>query len=199
MLLATLTSYIVPLCSWLAFGTHDGDSDARLVSQKSGEGAKREPLKFELRHLHAVSEDARVVFHDVNRGDYRAWAAQQRPSIQPQEDLSTSTSTSTPLSPDTSLYAIPTRQLTTYRPPSFAGYDAARVRSARFGQNVKLNWEEEEIIGPDVEKRETLLLLAKMANDAYVEPNDPAWYELPGNWNIVRLPSTYAHLRDASR
>jgi putative lipase involved disintegration of autophagic bodies len=52
---------------------------------------------------------------------------------------------------------------------------------------VRLNWEEEEIIGPDVEKRETLLLLAKMANDAYVEPNDPAWYELPGEWNIVRL------------
>ncbi|TEB33345.1 alpha/beta-hydrolase [Coprinellus micaceus] len=140
-------------------------------------------VRFELRHLHAVSEDARVVFHDVNRGDYRAWAAQQHSSLQHQEHLSSSISA--PLSPDTSLYAIPTRHLTTYRPPSFAEYDAARVRSARFGQNVRLNWEEEEIIGPDVEKRETLLLLAKMANDAYVEPNDPAWYELPGEWNIT--------------
>jgi len=48
-----------------------------------------------------------------------------------------------------------------------------------------LDWLEDEIIGPDVEKRETLLELAKMTNNAYVEPEDPAWYELGSEWNVV--------------
>ncbi|KAJ3547454.1 hypothetical protein NMY22_g1643 [Coprinellus aureogranulatus] len=188
MLLATLTSYIVPLCGWLTGNSPPSEHD-RISRTSSQNGARRqlEPLKFELRHLHAVSEDARVVFHDVDREGYRAWAAQQQyQNSIPQ--LDNSGSSPLPLSPpdtSSSLYTIPTRHLTTYRPPSFAEHAAARVLSAKFGQSAWLNWEEEEIVAPDVDKRETLLLLAKMANDAYVEPSDPAWYELPGGWNTT--------------
>ena len=50
------------------------------------------------------------------------------------------------------------------------------------------DWEEISVPGPDVESRETLLQLAKMSNNAYVEPGDPYWYDLGGNWNSVRVP-----------
>jgi lipase ATG15 len=73
-----------------------------------------------------------------------------------------------------------------FRPPSFAAFSQARTRSVKFGQNEPLQWDEEEIIGPDVESRETLLTLAKMTNNAYVEPDDPGWYDLGGDWNVVR-------------
>ena len=36
-----------------------------------------------------------------------------------------------------------------------------------------------------MESRETLLELAKMTNNAYVEPSDPAWYDLGTGWNSV--------------
>jgi lipase ATG15 len=47
-------------------------------------------------------------------------------------------------------------------------------------------WEEDEIVGPDVESRETLLLLAKMTNNAYLEPGEAGWYDLGDGWNAVR-------------
>lgn len=56
----------------------------------------------------------------------------------------------------------------------------------RFGQSEPLQWDEEEISSPDVDSRETLLELAKMTNNAYVQPDDPEWYELGGGWNSVR-------------
>lgn len=47
-----------------------------------------------------------------------------------------------------------------------------------------LGWELEDVLAPDVEKREVLLLLAKMANDAYVvDEKDPLWYALDKGWN----------------
>jgi lipase ATG15 len=57
------------------------------------------------------------------------------------------------------------------------------MRSIQHAQTLDLPWDEDEIIGPDVESRETLLELAKMTNNAYVEPGDPAWYDLEGNWS----------------
>jgi hypothetical protein len=47
-------------------------------------------------------------------------------------------------------------------------------------------------MGPDVESRATLLELAKMTNNAYVEPDDPAWYDLGANWNDVRCCSHWS-------
>jgi lipase ATG15 len=119
-------------------------------------------LKFELRHYHAVSADARVVF------------ANAPPSAQLRD---------TP-------YTIRTRSISTFRPPSFD--DFLRVRSLSWQKGTDqaaaaetLRWDEEETVAPDVESRETLHLLAKMTNNAYVEPGSAEWYELDGNWTVV--------------
>ncbi|TFK40199.1 alpha/beta-hydrolase [Crucibulum laeve] len=117
-------------------------------------------LKLELRHLHAVSPDARVLFSDISIPH----------SLRVQGNTNTS-------------YTIQPRSIKTYRPPSFDAYSRARTRSLRFGQSESLDWGEEDILGPDVERREVLLELAKMTNNAYVEPEDPAWYPLDQRWN----------------
>ena len=116
-------------------------------------------LKFELRHLHAVSSSsATVLFSDV----------------------------SSPKLLESTTYSIQTSLTKTYRPSSFASFSHARLRSLQFGENEWVNWEEDEITGPDVESRETLLELAKMANNAYLEPDEPGWYALNETWNVVR-------------
>ncbi|KAF9466596.1 alpha/beta-hydrolase [Collybia nuda] len=117
-------------------------------------------LQFELRHLHAVSTSTRVIFSDVPSQAYSS--ARLR---------------------DDNIYNIQTRPITSFRPSSFDAFSTARRRSMKFGQSEPLRWEEKEIISPDVESRETLLELAKMANNAYVQPDDPAWYELGEGWN----------------
>lgn len=48
-----------------------------------------------------------------------------------------------------------------------------------------VDWDEEEVEGPDITHNGTLLLLAKMTGDAYVSPGDSHWYDLGENWNIV--------------
>ena len=53
-----------------------------------------------------------------------------------------------------------------------------------------MKWDEDEVSGPDVENRDTLLTLAKMTNNAYVEPSDKAWYNLGDNWTVVRVSSS---------
>ncbi|KAF5341707.1 hypothetical protein D9611_001835 [Ephemerocybe angulata] len=191
MLLATLTSYIVPLCSWLSGQgpppTHHHDattatsiptslsppSSSRLEQQQQQQSGK---LKFELKQLHAVSNDAQVIFHDVKGDDdYRARGSggqdSQGGGLGAGDDSQWEG------------YSIATRPMNIYRPPPFEQHAAARTRSMRFGQSTMLEWGEEEIAAPDVERREVLLLLAKMANDAYVEPGDPYWYDLGGGWN----------------
>jgi putative lipase involved disintegration of autophagic bodies len=77
----------------------------------------------------------------------------------------------------------------TARPQSAAAFAKARALSTR-GQSATLHWEEDEIPGPDVSKRETLLLLAKMTSNAYLEPNMDGWYNLTDEWDIVRRPTS---------
>jgi len=133
------------------------------------------PLKFELRHLHATAanDSAHVIFSDIT----------------PQKLSSKirSSGTSGCIRPT---YNIPTRRVTTYKPTSF--HDR-RSRNPRFGQSEAFEWDIEEIPGPDVEKRETLLELAKMTNNAYLEPEETGWYDI-GSWNSVRFPSMYVFL-----
>ena len=57
----------------------------------------------------------------------------------------------------------------------------------KFGQSTLFDWDEGEIVGPDTESRETLLLLAKMTSNAYLQPDDKGWYSLGENWTTVRL------------
>ncbi|KAI0029789.1 Alpha/Beta hydrolase protein [Vararia minispora EC-137] len=87
-------------------------------------------------------------------------------------------------------YSVGTRALRTARPPSFAA-----IQAARRGDALGFGWEEEDIHGPNVDERETLLTLAKMTSNAYARPGDSGWYDLGGNWNTVcRRPPSHNHL-----
>ncbi|PSR79528.1 hypothetical protein PHLCEN_2v6989 [Hermanssonia centrifuga] len=112
-------------------------------------------MKFELRHAHGLSNDSsRVVFMDVPR------------------------SQSEFLSPS---FEVNTRQLAIPRPRSYSRFfDARRERD---GQHV-LDWNDEQVPGPDINDRQTLLMLAKMTNNAYYEPGEKGWYDLNPEWNI---------------
>ena len=128
-------------------------------------------LKFELRHLHAVSSSsATVLFSDVSSPEL----------------LQTHT-LSDPSGSTKASYSVQTSSIKTHRPSSFASFSNARLRSLRFGKNEWVDWKEDEILGPNVESRETLLELAKMTNNAYLEPDETGWYALNGTWNVVRL------------
>jgi putative lipase involved disintegration of autophagic bodies len=65
------------------------------------------------------------------------------------------------------------------------------------GQSALLNWQEDEVSGPDVMRRETLLLLAKMTSNTYYEPYKRGWYNLTDDWNVVRYPPPSAPGADA--
>ena len=54
------------------------------------------------------------------------------------------------------------------------------------GQSAMLGWEADEVLGPDVTRRETLLLLAKMTSNSYFVPNANGWYNLTDEWGVVR-------------
>lgn len=122
-------------------------------------------LTFKLRHLHAVSEHGHVLLSDVDHalyaGNLTAYASEE--------------------------YTVDTRLLPSYRPPSFDAVRNARYRSMKYGQSTLLDWDDEEIVGPNAESRETLLTLAKMTNNAYLPPDDKEWYPLGENWTTVRL------------
>ncbi|KAI1791605.1 alpha/beta-hydrolase [Ganoderma leucocontextum] len=60
----------------------------------------------------------------------------------------------------------------------------ALLRSARL-HGGSIPWEPSEVYGPDVQDRETLLLLAKMANNAYTEPDQSDWYDIGPYWNVT--------------
>ena len=79
-----------------------------------------------------------------------------------------------------------TRTLKTSRPVSHEAFLRARSLSRFTRQSAKLDWEEDEVVAPDVASRQTLLELAKMTNNAYLEPGEAGWYDLGGEWNVVR-------------
>lgn len=122
-------------------------------------------LSFHLRHMHAATSSARIYFADV-----------------PPSGLEAASSASDSTSPHLS---IRTSRVRTARPPSFAEVTRARHMSMR-GQSAAMDWEEEDVLGPDVTLRETLLLLAKMTSDSYFVPGSKGWYNLTEEWNVVR-------------
>jgi lipase ATG15 len=148
-------------------------------------------ITLELRHQHAATYDGRVVFADIPTS-------------------STAFAQSTLDGP----YAIDTALLKTHHLP--AGVSPESLRQTRrlrhqtkrehAGGQAPFNrqfetangqsypeddpvsgwWEEEEIEGPDISKRSTLQLLAKMTNNAYLQPNETGWYDIGSQWNSVR-------------
>ena len=114
-------------------------------------------LRFQLRHQHGVTRDSHIVFADVP------------PSF----------------GPDT--YEIPTRDIKSYSPESHTAFMSARSRSMRYMQSQSLTWNDHDVPGPDVDKRQTLLQLAKMTSNSYFPPGDKEWYEIGSSWNSVRV------------
>ncbi|KAK7032316.1 putative lipase atg15 [Paramarasmius palmivorus] len=112
-------------------------------------------LNFELRHHHAVSDFGRVVFSDVSQSSL--------------------------MHERSNAFSVSTRPTRTHRPPSFDSL----IHAVKRRSYVDWDWEEDEVPGPDVEKRETLLTLAKMTNNAYFEDLDSGgkeWYDLGPDW-----------------
>lgn len=86
-------------------------------------------------------------------------------------------------SPTFTLRAQPT---TVYRPRSQADLQHARIRSLHNGESQKVEWETVEILGPDIEDRNTLVQLARMTGNAYALPGKKNWYDIDPKWNNVR-------------
>ena len=128
-----------------------------LWTEEPGRATSSPPLRFQLRHEHAVSNTSGIIFSNVS------------PSF----------------APDT--YGIHTRNIKAHRPPSSAAFATARLRSMMHMQNEPLAWDDVDVVGPDVEKRETLLQLAKMTSNSYYEPGGKEWYDLESGWNAVCL------------
>jgi lipase ATG15 len=57
-------------------------------------------------------------------------------------------------------------------------------------QSEPLFWKDLDVVGPNVEKRETLLQLAKMTYNSYIQPSDKDWYEIGVGWDTVRASFT---------
>ena len=131
------------------------------VSQHPHVRPPNDGLNFHLRHVHAATSSAHVYLSDV-----------------PHERSTASGFSSTPLS-------ILTSPIRTTRPSSLDAFAAARHMSKR-GQSAILDWEEDEVPGPDVTRRETLLLLAKMTSNTYFKPGTKGWYNLTEEWDVVR-------------
>ncbi|KAF8352170.1 Alpha/Beta hydrolase protein [Amanita rubescens] len=120
--------------------------------------ASQNTLQFYLRHEHAVSATNHIVFADVPGKSLLLDAA------------------ATP-------FVVNTIPLKTHRPSSLLAHSQAIRRSREHAESSLLDWWGEEVQGPDVESRESLLTLAKMTFDAYLEPSDKEWYELDSQWN----------------
>lgn len=113
------------------------------------------PLRFQLKHLHGVTNGTRTIFHNVPAA----------------------------LAPET--FSLTTAPLTAHRPPSLAAFHSARWRSYALGQSEALGWEPVDVRAPNVSSRANLLTLAKMTNNAYSDPADKDWYELGDDWGVV--------------
>lgn len=128
---------------------------------------KPDPVTLHLRHLHSANA-SRVLFTDIS------------PAF-PSQNANAET-----------LYTLDTVLQTRHRPSSFAAHVQTRRHAMRrqaglslSNKSVDITWEEEVIVGPDVTNREALYMLAKMANNAYVLPDESEWYDLEGKWNLV--------------
>ncbi|KAJ7613843.1 Alpha/Beta hydrolase protein [Mycena polygramma] len=123
---------------------------AAFLWTKAPDSATSAPIRFRLRHEHAVFNGSRSVFANISPsllGDY---------------------------------YEIPTKSIETHRPPSAEAFSDARLFAMRHAQSPVFAWNKVQVAGPDVTKRETLLQLAKMTSNSYYEPGHKSWYPLNG-------------------
>ena len=74
-----------------------------------------------------------------------------------------------------------TRKQLIKRPKSMVEYQTARK-----ARRNDVEWDDAEVVMPDMEHRETLLELAKVTGNAYALPGSKDWYDLDARWNSVR-------------
>lgn len=110
-------------------------------------------MGFQLRHQHGVTNDSRVVFMDVASSLVE------------------------------SRYIVNAKMISTHRPTSHAAYNRAWSRAMRAMQSEADLWTNTMTPAPNVEDRETLLMLAKMTSNAYFKQDDSEWYDLPSPWS----------------
>jgi lipase ATG15 len=79
-----------------------------------------------------------------------------------------------------STYTVNTRPIDVHRPSSLLVFPNA-------GSEERVLWNDIPVVGPDVNRRETLVQLAKMANNAYNPgaQGHSGWYDLGPTWNTV--------------
>ena len=82
-------------------------------------------------------------------------------------------------------FSVDTRSVIVPRARSQARFFSARMRGAQ----DDLDWDDTDVVGPNVRDRQTLQMLAKMSNNAYSQPGEKDWYELDSLYNTVRVTS----------
>lgn len=160
MLPSTLWAY---LTTWLTLSTptiHRNDN----INNNGNLNSEPKKLTFELRHLHAHT-GKRVLFADVPPRSTDRDSALHAAAIDE--------------------YTIRTRSTIVHKPRSHKLLVDAQRRSRTRGESTLIPWDPDEVDAPDVESRETLLLLAKMTYNAYLETTDKDWYELGEEWPQV--------------
>ncbi|PPR05169.1 hypothetical protein CVT26_012255, partial [Gymnopilus dilepis] len=116
------------------------------------------PINFQLRHLHAVTNDSRIVFSDFN----------------PEASL---------MAEETG-FSIPIQNARIPRPASVSAFHAARRNREPDGITPAVQWQDWDTQSPDITKRTTLEQLAKMSFNTYALDNSTAgeWYDLSDGW-----------------
>jgi lipase ATG15 len=157
-----------------------------LLARFTASDAIESSQTFTLRHVHETHADSgRIRWSDIS------------------ENTIASSLSSGTLSyhSDTRSHVLYTRPMNIPRPISQAAFHAHRRKSRKSRKRRReasifvpgdsdqsLGWEEHEVEGPMTDKRETLLALAKMTNNAYFKDGQVGWYELGGNWtNVSRI------------
>ncbi|CAE6479959.1 unnamed protein product [Rhizoctonia solani] len=116
-------------------------------------------LEFRLRHVHHARPDGRILWADA--------------------DVSVASAEN--------VHTVETKTLTIQRPASFNEWkesrDKRRQTPLTLRTQLQLDWKTHETLGPATNKRETLLALAKMTNNAYFKDSKAVgWYDLGRNW-----------------
>lgn len=117
-------------------------------------------ITFQLRHQHAILNDSRIIFSD----------------IQP----------SASFGGDEAQFTIQAANTKIPRPESHDKFMAARWNREP-GMTAVVDWDDWEVPTPDVSRRSNLLQLGKMALNSYAPDNRTAseWYDLGEDWNSL--------------
>ncbi|KAF8609879.1 alpha/beta-hydrolase [Ceratobasidium sp. AG-I] len=84
---------------------------------------------------------------------------------------------------NSSSFKLRTRTQTVHQPRFPNDVMRIRERSLRLQESEVIEWDQKEVIAPDVTDRETLQELAKMTGNAYAQPGHSNWYNMSSRWN----------------